>query len=313
MFDVKLVAPVNFCVYRREYRKDTSKYLSAINRIAYMQKGNVVIDLSKVEYLSAAAALLLFAIVNRAQLCAFQQKRRQTIQPIFPKKKDNPEGHRYIVSSGLSKALVSGTFDKLEGLTKEINLFQSSTNAHEHSSFTSVFLARQAKFTQEQHFLLTSAISEAMLNVSHHAYNSPGFSKDVELMGGDRWWQCAWFNPGKDKVVFILCDLGMGITRSITRSYTLPNESPEEISAVMGAMTQGVTCTGDNGRGNGSEDIKRPIGEGCDLEKETLLILTGHTQYYYTSTKPDPICTYVDDELQGTLIEWSLIPTRGEK
>ncbi|WP_227659961.1 hypothetical protein [Budvicia aquatica] len=284
-----------------------------MNQIAFRDNKALTIDLSKVRYATASASLLLFAIVNRAQLSANSKNAGQNVRVLFPKKNENPEGHRWIVATGLSKALMAGTFRKLDNLTKEGRYFQSSTNPSEHSSATALFLAERAQLTSTQFRLLTSGISEAMLNVHHHAYNSLIFEPDIKVMKGSRWWQCAWFDPSKDKVVFIICDLGMGITRSYCNTLALPQAAERmlELNAVTEAMTQGNTCTGDNGRGNGSEDIKRPIGVGC-AKNESLLILTGHTKYHYGSNESQPKTLYQDDEIPGTLVEWSLVPNRGK-
>lgn len=307
-----LIAPKMLCLYKHDHRGSCVDFLRKVNQIAYRNQNALVIDLSEVVYATAAASLLLFAIVNRAQLSANSSNSGQNVRIIFPKKNENPEGHRWIVATGLSTALMAGTLKKLETLTIEGRYFQSSTNPSAHSKVTALFLAQTAKLTSTQFQLLTSGISEAMLNVHHHAYNSLIFTPDIAAMDGSRWWQCAWFDPSKDKVVFIICDLGMGITRSYRNTLELPvTERMLELNAVTEAMMQGNTCTGDNGRGNGSEDIKRPIGAGCAMN-ESLLILTGHTQYYYGSNESGPKTSYQDDEIPGTLVEWSLVPNRGK-
>lgn len=310
----KLDAPDMFCLYRFEHQTDTADFLWKLDYALYKERKSVHIDLTKIKFASAAASLLLFAIVSRAQLINEESGRLQTIRVSFPKKDKNPEGHRYIVATGLSKALTAGSIDKLDSLIDDKNYFQSSTNAHEHSVKTSLFLAKNGGLNDEQFVLLTSGISEAMLNVLHHAYSSPAYNFDVMNLHGKRWWQCAWFNPDADKVVFILCDLGMGVARSYTKSLSSNSfgDERDETQIIREAMTQGYSCTGiNNGRGNGSEDIKRPIGAGCAL-RESLLILTGRTQYQYTSEKEEPTCTKIDIRVPGTLVEWSLIPTRGQ-
>lgn len=263
------------------------------------------IDLSKVRFASAAASLLFFAVVNRAQLLTGDP---HLIRFKWPKKEKNLQGHRWIVSTGLSRALLAGTDEKLQALTREERFFQSAVEPFEHIVETVTMLQRKAVLNDEQLDLLLTAISEALLNVSHHAYEDDAFKDDLLLLKGKRWWQCAWFNPEENRVVFIVCDLGLGIFKSF-----MPDDdglsTQNEVSSVERAMLVGESRFVGSGRGNGSEDIKRPIGVGC-VDDETLLILTGHARYNYNSNDSCPRCERLTEYIPGTLLQWSLVPRR---
>ncbi|EFE98280.1 hypothetical protein HMPREF0758_0077 [Serratia odorifera DSM 4582] len=175
---------------------------------------------------------------------------------------------------------------------------------------TATMLQKRAVLTPDQFSLLASAISEAMLNVSHHAYEDDMFKSQLAMLGGKRWWQCAWFNADENEVVFIICDLGLGIYGSFgTLDGDLDQQN--EVSSVMKALTLGESRFVGLGRGNGSEDIKRPIGSGC-AESEKLLVLTGHARYSYNSQDAMPRCERLAEFIPGTLVQWSLVPRRGE-
>ena len=58
-----------------------------------------------------------------------------------------------------------------------------------------------------------------------------------------------------------------------------------------------------------AEDIKRPIGAGCE-DNETLLILTGRARYSYNSNDSSPRCEKLAEYIPGTLLQWSLVPRR---
>lgn len=109
--------------------------------------------------------------------------------------------------------MLAGTEEKLNALTREERYFQSAVEPYEHIVETVLMLQKSALLNNEQLGLLLTAISEALLNVSHHAYEDEGFESDIQLLKGKRWWQCAWFNRDENKVVFIVCDLGLGIYR----------------------------------------------------------------------------------------------------
>lgn len=297
--------PAEICIYSDHYRSDTLKFLNSIEKMGVEQRLKLEIDLSEVRYASAAASLLFFAIVNRAQLLT---RDPNLIRFKLPKKEKNPEGHRWIVGTGLSRALLAGTEEKLRALTKEERFFQSAVEPFEHIVETVSMLQKRAELNVEQQDLLLTAISEALLNVSHHAYEDSDFKDDLLLLKGKRWWQCAWFNPEENLVVFIVCDLGLGIFKSFS-----PDDdglsTQNEVSSVQRAMLVGESRFAGAGRGNGSEDIKRPIGVGC-VDDETLLILTGHAQYNYNSNDSSPRCERLTEYIPGTLLQWSLVPRR---
>ena len=300
-----LVPPSKFCIYSDDSRAGTLNFINSIESIGVKNKGRVIVDLSKVKFASAAASVLFFAIVNRAQ---FLTRDPNFIRFKWPKKDDNPSGHRWIVGTGLARALLAGTEEKLNALTREERYFQSAVEPYEHIVETVLMLQKSALLNNEQLGLLLTAISEALLNVSHHAYEDEGFESDIQLLKGKRWWQCAWFNRDENKVVFIVCDLGLGIYRSFVPNgdgHSIQNE----VSSVERAMLVGESRFVGSGRGNGSEDIKRPIGAGCE-DNETLLILIGRARYSYNSNDSSPRCEKLAEYIPGTLLQWALVPRR---
>ena len=299
-----LTAPPKLCIYSEDSRASTLNFLNFIDHHVILQNSDLTVDLSMVKDATAAASVLLFAIVNRAQFFA---KNSKVIRFIWPKKDSNSEGHRWIVATGLSKALVARDIGKLEVLTKEGQYFQSSVQPYEHLIATVAMLQKSAVLNEPQLDLLTTAISEAMLNVLHHAYEDDDFNDQLQILKGKRWWQCAWFDENTNAVVFIICDLGLGICKSYENGKVI--NSLDQPKLVFEALSLGNSRYRGSGRGNGSEDIKRPIGAGC-AESETLLVFTGHTRYIYNSFDDVPSCEYVKEYIPGTLVEWSLVPRR---
>lgn len=302
-----LKSPPKLCIYSDADRPATLNFLNMIETLVLKHQSEVLIDLSDVKYASAAASVLLFAIVNRS---LFITSKSNLIRFKWPKKEKNPDGHRWVVSTGLSIALSANTTGKLANLTKDKRYFQSAVEPFEHWKETIDMIDETALLTFEQFLLVSSAISEAMLNVSYHAYQDESFNSHIELMNGKRWWQCSWYNKETNKVVFIICDLGLGIHRSFTSASTMFTGF-SEVTSVQTALSAGQSRYVNAGRGNGSEDIKRPIGSGC-ADSETLLVFTGHARYSYNSNNPMPQCERLPEFIPGTLIEWSLVPRRGE-
>ena len=295
-------APKVMCVYDDLRRDGTLNLLRKIDRLAYQNQQPVKIDLREVHYATAAASLLLFAFVNRAQLY-WRQARLVTIIP--PKKDTNPRGYRWLVQTGLTRALNSGSVQKLAELTEEGKYFQSSCDPDKHSVSTKEMIQDKAKLDEDTLTVLEMGISEAMLNVKHHAYDDPCF-KDFADAVGKRWWQCAWFNSEEKTIVFMICDLGLGIYNSITGTSIRDQTTKlDEQVETKRALTLGVSRYPPAlGRGNGSEDIKRPI-ELSSVTKERLLIYTRFSKYLYDSRK-HPECEALAQMMNGTLIQWEL-------
>ncbi|PQL06097.1 hypothetical protein CG436_18695 [Pantoea ananatis] len=243
----------------------------------------------------------MFAVVNRAQLLRGDAN---SIRFSFPSKSVNEKGHRWIVRTGLSKALLAGSLERLAALTANEQFFQSAVIPHEQYTKTVFFLDKQAKLSLTQFTTLSSAISEAMINVFHHAYRHHEYDSIVKSMGGHRWWQCAWFSPVKDEVYFIICDLGLGAGKTYASGNEVDLYS-NEADWVRDAFSYGGTRFDDPSRGNGSEDMKLPIGVN-NSANEKLLVFTGIAMYEYTSSDDDPVCVPLPDHIPGTLVQWSL-------
>lgn len=300
-----LVAPRKLCIYSDDSRYETLVFLKQIDNEGVLNSKKIEIHLDKVEFASAAASLLFFAIVNRAQLLTEDPN---LFKFRWPKKDTNAEGHRWVVQTGLSVALLAGTEERMSSLVAERRFFQTAVEPYSHLASTIQVLQLKASLNDEQHSLLEVAIGEALLNVSHHAYECSSFSQDLSLMKGKRWWQCAWFSEEENTVVFIICDLGSGIYKTFSPNDN-SNSYENQVSSITKAMLVGQSRFVGSGRGNGSEDIKRPIGTGCG-DSETLLVLTGNVRYSYNSNQPQPFCEKISEYIPGTLLEWTLTPRR---
>ena len=305
-------APEFICIYNLAYIYTTYDLLYKINSEVFDNDVIVHLDLSDVKLITAAASVLLFATVNTCQLA---NKNPNQIRCIFPKDKVNEAGHNCIVKTGLARALHSGSILKLKDLVTSEVYFQSEINAGRHISHTVDFLTSKVDLSAEQFEMLSSAITEAMLNVSHHAYKDPTFIGPIaecpihpkkEFLvdrQGERWWQCAWYNE-QDKIwVFIICDLGLGIPETYLANK--PNNKEPFSTILKEAFTIGNSRYIGQGRGNGSENIKSPVGLSCK-KTESLLVYSGGIRYEYNSEMEEPKVNDLNKFFSGTLVEWTL-------
>ncbi|MDU3898480.1 MAG: hypothetical protein E7G69_18555, partial [Enterobacter sp.] len=118
-----LTPPEMLCITDSTYREDSLCYIRDIIDSLHTKRLAVHIDLSQIKYASAAASVLLFAVLNRAYFVIGQRLR---VRFTFPKKETNPQGHRCIVRTGLARALVANTHEKLDALVQQERYFQSS-------------------------------------------------------------------------------------------------------------------------------------------------------------------------------------------
>ncbi|NRA79664.1 MAG: hypothetical protein HRU18_15765 [Pseudoalteromonas sp.] len=318
---VIIKAPPELCIYKRELQSATYSLIREINNTVTKDERLVTLDLREVQLITAAASVLLFATINTCQL---MNKNPKQVICIFPKESNNPKGYRYIVKTGLAKALHSGDKVKLESLVEQEAFFQSSNNPFDHSIKTSLMLAEKTEFDPVQFELLSTAIGEAMLNVHHHAYNDPlsgietpkiNTSKKLLVKEmGRRWWQCAWYDYSKAEWVFIICDFGVGIPQSLKESYNRKNPliTIKNKEAMLKALSIGGSRFTEGGRGNGSEDMKRAVGRFCE-DTDNLLIYSGGVKYQYSQGMEAPQVEMLATFFGGTLIEWTLKPKIGEE
>ncbi|WP_417707148.1 hypothetical protein [Rheinheimera aquimaris] len=297
-------APEELCIYSNLTRTETLNFLNKIDSKLLILQELIIVDLSSVKLATAAASLLLFAVINRAQLLL---EDTNIVRFRLPNKTVNSEGHRYIVKTGLSRALQSGTISKLEELKNDEQYFQSSAEPNIHLFSTIEMLQSKANLNDEQLLLLSSGISEAMLNVSHHAYEHTDFASHVKTIG-KRWWQCAWFDHLTDSTVFIIYDLGVGIFKSFT-NFQKPTSPIYELEVMRTAFTLGKTRFGTPERGKGSEDIKAPI-HSMYAKRERLLVYSGRAEYTFTSDSEVAQTDYNPEFIPGTLVQWELSPIR---
>jgi len=303
-------APERFCINDEKLRNSSLSFIgNVINRL-HLNPDPLTIDLADVKFASAGASLLLFAIINRAYFVLEGKKSPRVIQP---KKEDNPEGYRWIVSTGLARALLANSDDKLAGLVAQKRYFQSSVDPEEALSTTMEMLKDTALLDADQETMLMMGINEAMLNVKNHAYETTDLQYIADLMGGKRWWQCSWFDPEGDRVVFIICDLGMGIATSYSNEvFDRTTQFILEQSQVEEALTSGNSRYRKPGRGNGSEDIKRPVAM-AKTRHEKLMVFTQNSLYVLDSATEGKkaVMSTLKPSIPGTIIHWTLAPKRG--
>jgi hypothetical protein len=178
----------------------------------------------------------------------------------------------------------------------------------------SEMLALQKRLEQELGydlaFDLCSGIQEAVTNAVHHAYiEERGDGLELKEEG---WWLFAQHVDGE--VHISICDVGVGIRRSLPKSGVWPVRVIDAMLKTIGASTDldakyikaalelGETRTGEGNRGKG-------LPEMLQLVKNAgfggLRIHSNKGMYSYNSAqKVEKILDY-QDSMMGTLIQWT--------
>jgi len=158
--------------------------------------------------------------------------------------------------------------------------------------------------------LLFDGLSEAITNVTHHAYKSK--SKRMFRM----WWMAGAFDSEKNLVTITFYDHGRGIPNTLPASRFWEKlkhnfSSWNDGQKIMAAMQAGRSSTGRSERGKGLQNfleiIKSHTGSilkiysfrGCLIVKNNE---NTNALEYFQRTHTNPI--------QGTLIEWSFSPEK---
>lgn len=286
-----------FSIYNNNDQTLTVNFCSAIAYAIYSAGVKIKLDLSNLKEITAASSVLLFAEVNRWQLVYGGD----IIVIVLPEDKI---ARKTFLRSQLWEAIKPGAEAKSSRLTEYGFPFSTNNDYGVHILKTLEGLELD-KIPNESIEHFRRGCSEAILNVKNHAYQT-----DTDI--GRRWWQLCYHNTEQRKIYLIVHDRGMGIPKTLKNNPKLSNNLPllSQPSASINhgelinlSMKRGISRHYDDPvRGQGSEDIKRPVqlvSEGtAKLEvwssKGQWRFLNGSVPQYCDRTVAIP----------GTIVEW---------
>jgi hypothetical protein len=161
---------------------------------------------------------------------------------------------------------------------------------------------------------LYEGMSEALLNVRHHAYLD-----EVKLLypsPGKRWWATACIDNEQDELRIFVYDQGVGIPATLP--YTgyrewfsslltgaAHGQTGDDATLLKGALEYSRSRTEQAGRGKGFKNIMSAIDT---YQTGRLRVVSGRAEVTY-SGQGVIVSQRHDQHVGGTLIEWTL-PTR---
>ncbi len=301
-----------------EYMSLTHNYeetLDFINRYRYLvfkKRTMVNLNFRTLKHISAGAALLFVSELDRWREAYKVRPRVVEID------KWNPIARKYLFQLGffdILKVLNPPTEEEIlldgEGGQTDFLQFQSKSEVlGDDAVHLKLELEKMSGKTIEAKKQLFKAITEAMTNVSKHAY--PVRLKNDPSILYKRWWMTGSFNEKKNSISIIFFDQGVGIPS------TLPAKYPKEIlfsflnglglninndgALIMAAMELGRTQTELSHRGKGLPDVKKYI----EVQKSgDLRIISNRGEYKFKAGEKPQIIEH-KNSIGGTLIQWDV-------
>ncbi len=195
--------------------EETAAVVRAIRRITLREKRSLLLDFTNVRSVKPSALLLLLAEIHRGRLI----HGRSRLTGTYPK---DPRIERMLDAIGFFKLLgvksrVINTIRKFPmeyvGFHSDIREVKGTVRRFRESLLgTTILMSTQARIR------LYRAVSEAMLNVGHHAY-PVGTSRTHPERG--RWWLTGHVNKKTGELTVMFCDLGVGIAKRHSPKFKL--------------------------------------------------------------------------------------------
>ena len=192
---------------------------------------------------------------------------------------------------------------------EKILTMRTGTNARGHlNSITNTMneCFYSGELSEEEQSDLYRSISEAMLNVSQHAYNT---DSDLENKIGKRWWIYAQQFTNQLYIAFF--DRGVGIPETLPRHGQWENIRSlgkviglnDDAAMIQAAMKFGRSQARQAGRGLGLQDILKFATESPE---GVLWIFSRRGLYKYEKNKENPTLVDYPKSIGGTLIQWQV-------
>lgn len=300
LYMMRVAAPIELGLHSSETRNPTVEFLLKIRDHSRTRGLGLHLDFSSLQKIYPAGAVLLLAEIHRA--VADRDLRVQITRP-----KDA------IVNEVLQQIGIYERFgvqcDTLPNHESVIHWRSATGVLSDGETGGSLLLNYEGRLAEGITRGLYDGIVEAMTNTVHHAYDG---SEGEELKRGigRRWWMLSQEKDGKLTVA--ICDLGIGIPKSLPRSRSFRwadvktfwdglGLDRRDASAIRVALEIGKTRTGIEGRGMGLADIVRAVNLSPDggvhifSNKGSFASANGN-EYAHNHTR----------SIRGTLINWQV-------
>lgn len=286
--------------------EETASITRNIRRLVLKEKKPVVLDFSDVKTLKPAAMLLLLAEIHRCRLMYGPSH----ITGTYP---EVPRIERMLNCTGFFSLLGVAPRKETKRAKYPMEYVDFVSNTHEVKGtvkdFREKLLGTSIIMTPQAKNKLYRVLTEAMLNVSYHAY--PLSAAKTNPQRG-RWWLAGHVNRRSKELMIMFCDLGVGIPRTLPKLYNmevirgllslLPGINPNDGQMIQAAMQLGRSSARQTNRGKGLNDLRSFVDNAGAGE---LHIFSGHGHYIYKPGHGELVHNY-GTGIAGTLIKWTV-------
>lgn len=305
---VVVESPYTLCIYDDKYYEQAINFFKTIARRILKEKKQIIIDLSRLEKVTAAAVLCLYAEIHRCMQLSEIDKPVKYIKP------RNGKPRRILNQLKFFTGINNPGYDVIdEGLigvipcttgTKADHRLDDLMDAIENNIYG-------GEIYEEGDNTLYRSLSEAMLNVWQHAYKSDKIPANEVQRLGKRWWMLG--HRIDDNLYLVIYDRGIGIPEALPFKYTkevidkfldiLRLHNRSDANMIHAAMEIGRTGTGKQGRGKGLQDVRRFVEEN---PSGVLRIYSNRGGYVYRMENDRTEHHTRKLSLRGTLIQWNV-------
>lgn len=285
---------------------ETVEVIGLIRRITLRNKQPIYLVFDRVRQIKPAALLLLLAELHRSRLMQGSQR----VTGNYP---SSPRVERMLHSAGFFKLL--GIHSRITKKPKSYPMEYVEYVSHTHEvkgtvkAFRESLLGTTITMSLQARGRLYRALTEAMLNVSHHAYPKSSLRQNPQR---GRWWLSGHVNRKAKELIIMFCDLGVGIPSTLPKMYPmelirsvlalLPTILPNDAEMIKAGMVIGRTRTRERNRGRGLNDLRSFVDQAGAGEMN-IYSRKGH--YRYKSNDDDSVRNY-NVSIGGTLITWTV-------
>lgn len=285
---------------------DTADVIRLIRRLALREKKPIYLVFDNVKSIKPSALLILLAEMHRCRLIHGSRN----ITGNYPA---SPKVERMLHASGFFNLL--GIKSRVTRRPKSYPMEYVEFVSHTHEvkgtvrAFRESLLGTTIVMSPQAKGRFYRALTEAMLNVSHHAYPKESIRQNPAR---DRWWLSGHVNRKSKQLIIMFCDLGVGIPHTLPKMYPLelihsvlallPGIPPNDAQMIKAGMVIGRTRTGEQNRGRGLNDLRSFVDQ-AGAGSLNIYSRRGHYRY---SPDGDETAKNYNVSMGGTLITWTV-------
>lgn len=283
-------------------RRQFTSFMSEFRKSCLQSRSKIVLDFSEAQVALPAAMLLLIAEIDRAKRIL---KSEFSVQ--FSNVKDRTI-KQLLIQLGFYE-LCNQTPPNIDKQDFKDNVrhwrFATSERADEDAS--DAFAAIEGHIAENLRGGMWKGVSEAIVNSVQHAYAAPRGTPGPR-MNHKRWWMFSQENKGKLTVA--VCDLGIGIPRSLPlnwderllgRIFGTLSTGGTDLTALQASLELGRTSTGRKHRGKGLPQIWNAVRADPDAR-----ILIHSNRARLSSVDGLDKGDQFDDSIFGTVVIWTV-------